>query len=152
MTITEILSWSGGGVFLLLTLVQIMPIKINPWSAIARALGKAINADVLKELREVQRSQQQTNARLDKQVQVEDERNADSQRERILRFNVELMRKERHTREDFIEILTVIDEYEHYCKLHPDYPNSRAVHAVANINRCYDERLEKNDFYSTDGE
>lgn len=150
MTLAEIFTYSGGGALLLLTLVQVAPIKLNPWNAIASWLGKALNADVLKELQEVKKSQEETNARLDKQVLVEDERNADAQREKILRFNVEVMRKLPHTREDFIEILRVIDEYERYCKSHPEYSNSRAIHAVANINRVYDERLAKNDFYKAD--
>ena len=31
---------------------------------------------------------------------------------------------------------------------HKDYENNRAVHAIANINRVYDERLAKHDFLS----
>ena len=151
MSITEILSCGGGGLVLLLTLIQITPIKVNPWTAVAKALGKAINADVLNELEEVKKTQRETKAQLDERVRVEDERNADAQREKILRFNVELMRNLPHTREDFIEILAVMDIYEHYCKEHPDYKNNRAVHAVANISRVYDERQEKNDFYKAGG-
>ncbi|MCD8216712.1 MAG: hypothetical protein LUD01_01470 [Clostridiales bacterium] len=146
MSLGEWIAGGGGIVFLLLSLIQIAPIKANPWSAIAKGLGKAINADVLRELEEVKKTQQETQAQLTKRVRVEDERNADSQRERILRFNVELMRNIRHTREDFIEILTVIDSYEEYCKEHEDYKNNRAVFAVKNIGRVYEDRLEKNDF------
>ncbi len=48
--------------------------------------------------------------------------------------------------------MSVIDEYERYCKEHPDYSNSRAVHAVSNINRVYDDRLTKNDFFKSGGD
>ncbi len=58
----------------------------------------------------------------------------------------ELLRNIPHTREEFIEILAEIDGYEAFCRAHPDYQNNRAVHAVANINRVYDERLQKHDF------
>ena len=51
-----------------------------------------------------------------------------------------------HTREDYIEILDVIDKYEKYCDSHKDYENNRAVHAIANVERCYDDRLKNNDF------
>ena len=44
MTIQEILAGGGGALLVLMTLVQIAPVKINPWSAIAKALGRAINA------------------------------------------------------------------------------------------------------------
>lgn len=146
MTLKEILTGSSLGLLALLTLVQIAPIKINPWSAIAKGIGKAFNADVLKSLDEVKAEQKNAQRRLDAHIKADDERDADRHRERILRFNNELLRDIDHTREDFIEILTVIDNYERYCKAHEDYKNNRAVHAIANIGRVYDERLQKHDF------
>ena len=50
MNIHEWIIGGGGLLCALLTLVQIAPVKINPWSAIAKAIGNAINADVLREL------------------------------------------------------------------------------------------------------
>ena len=45
MTAAEVLT--GGGIVLVaMTLIQISPIKLDPWSAIARAVGRAINKDV----------------------------------------------------------------------------------------------------------
>ena len=124
MTIREIAS--GGGIaFVVLTLVQIAPVKLNPWTWLARAIGRAINGDVIK---------------------TDDARNADFHRSKILRFNNELLRDIPHTQEDFIEILHEIDLYEKYCDTHPEYENNRATHAVANIKRVYDERLVKHDF------
>lgn len=152
MTLAEILGCSGGGIFILLTLIEIAPIKANPWGAIAKWFGRAINSEVLKELETVKQTQRQMQKQLEEHVLVDDERNADTQRERILQFNTELMRNAYHTREDFIEILAVIDFYEQYCKAHPDYKNNRAVHAVANIGRVYDERVRKNDFFKGETE
>ncbi|MDO4315117.1 MAG: hypothetical protein Q4C45_05015 [Oscillospiraceae bacterium] len=139
MSVQEILLSGGGFLFVLMTLVQIAPIKVNPWSAIAKAIGRAINADVLKDVSEVKKT-------LDDHIRVDDERNADAHRTRILQFNNELIRQLKHTREDFIEVLAEIDFYEKYCREHPEYPNSRAVHAIANIERVYDDRLKKGDF------
>ena len=31
-------------------------------------------------------------------------------------------------------------------QLHEDYPNNKCAHAISNISRVYDERLEKHDF------
>lgn len=139
MTIYEWLVGGGGLLAVLLTLVQIAPVKINPWSAIAKAIGNAINADVLRELDTVTQ-------KLDTHIRVDDERNADSYRTRILQFNNELLREIQHTREDFIEILAVIDDYESYCRDHKEYKNNRAVCAIENIKRVYMERLQKHDF------
>jgi len=129
----------AGALLALATVVEISPIKINPWSAIAKAIGRAINADVLAELK-------QTNEKLDEHIRADDERNADMRRTRILRFNNELIREIPHTKEDFIDVLADIDEYEAYCREHPTYKNNRAKHAIDNIGRAYDDRLHKHDF------
>ena len=126
MSIQEILAGGGGVLLVLMTIVQIAPVKINPWSSIAKALGRAINGEVMGKLEEMGQVQQNTQRRLD--------------------AHNELIRNIPHTREEFIEILAEIDGYEKFCKENPDYPNSRAVHAVANISRVYDERLQKHDF------
>lgn len=139
MSISELLAGGGGLVFILFSLVEIAPVKWNPWSALAKALGRAVNADLLKEL-------SATKAALEKHIQIDDERNADAHRGKILAFNTELLRGIEHTREDFIEVLAEIDQYESYCRTHPDYKNNRARHAVANIGRVYDDRLKKHDF------
>lgn len=130
----------------LLSLVEVSPIKINPWSGLAKWLGRAINGEVLESVEDVKRAQQDTRKALDEHIQSDDERNADTLRMRVLHFNNELLRGDRHTREDFIEILAVIDAYERYCKNHPNYRNNRASHAIANIGRVYDERLKLRDF------
>lgn len=145
MSLKEILL-SGGGLLVVLTVIEITPIKINPWSAVFKWLGKAINADVLSELNDVKAAQLATQDALDEHIRIDDERNADMHRQRILAFNNELLRDIPHTQEDFIEVLTEIDCYETYCSTHPDYKNKRAIHAVAHIGRVYDERLEKHDF------
>jgi len=146
MSLKEILLNGGGLLLLLMTVIQIAPIKINPWSAIAKWLGKAINTDVLHELDDVKKGQKDTREALDEHIRMDDERNADSHRQRILQFNNELLRDIPHTEEDFIEILAEIDFYEDYCQTHPEYKNNRAIHAIGHIGRVYDERLQKHDF------
>lgn len=146
MSLKEMLLSGGGLLLLLMTIIQIAPIKINPWSAIARGIGKALNASVLKEIEDVKKECTETKEVLDEHIRIDDERNADAHRQRILAFNNELLRDIPHTEEDFIEILAEIDFYEKYCETHPKYKNNRAVHAVAHIGRVYDERLQKHDF------
>ena len=100
---------------------------------------KDVDEKILTELSDIKGA-------LNEHIRVDDERNADSTRAYILRFNMELVREILHTREDFIEVLAKIDEYERYCRSHKDYRNNRAVSAIANIKRVYAERLEKRDF------
>lgn len=146
MELKEILLGGGGAALVLMTLIQIAPIKINPWSALAGMFGRALNAEVMAEIKKIEARQKQTQDQLANHIRVDDDRNADSHRQRILQFNTELLRDIPHTREDFIEILADIDFYEQYCLEHKDYKNSRAVHAIANIGRVYDDRLKKHDF------
>ena len=128
MSLKEIFLGGGGLLVVLLTLVEFAPIKINPWSALAKAIGRAVNADVLRELKSVKDD-------LSDHIRMDDERNADEHRARILRFNNELLRDIPHTKEEFIDVLADIDFYEHYCDEHKDYKNNRAIHAIANICR-----------------
>ena len=138
MSIQEILAGGGISLVAVLTLVQISPIKINPWSTLARAIGRAFNTDVTRELTEIK-------GKLDGHITMDDRRCADGHRTRILHFNNELLRSIEHTKEEFIEVLAEMDAYEDYCRSHPDYPNNRAVLAIENIRGNYKERLQKHD-------
>lgn len=139
MSIQEILLGGGGVLLFVMSVVQIAPIEIKPWSAIARAFGRAINAEVLRDLKTVKQD-------LTDHIRIDVERDADEHRARILRFNNELLRDIPHTKEEFIDVLADIDFYERYCRDHENYKNNRAVHAIANISRVYDDRLREHDF------
>ena len=139
MSIQEILLGGGGVLLFVMSVVQIAPIEIKPWSAIARAFGRAINAEVLRDLKTVKLD-------LTDHIRIDGERDADEHRARILRFNNELLRDIPHTKEEFIDVLADIDFYERYCRDHENYKNNRAVHAIANISRVYDDRLREHDF------
>ena len=146
MNMQDVLFSGAGVLVVLLSIIEIMPIKLNPWSALAKWLGRSINADVIKGLEAVKATQKETRERLETHISTDEKREVDHCRARILCFNNELLREIPHTREEFIEILKAIDEYERYCREHKDYANGRAVHAIANIGRVYDERLAKHDF------
>ena len=135
MSVQEIFASGGGLLLVIMTLVQISPIKINPWSW----FGKAINADLSNRLTEIEK-------KLDQHIDMDDQRTANTNRARILHFNNELIRDIGHTKEEFIEVLAEIDTYETYCKAHDDYKNNRAILAIENIRENYRERLKRRDF------
>ena len=105
----------GAGMFIalavFLSLVQIAPIKINPWDTILGWIGAKINAGVKKQLDAVS---QQSN------VQKEEFREfwIDYQREAILRFSRECSQDMSHSREEWNHILDIIKRYETFCSKH----------------------------------
>jgi hypothetical protein len=126
MSMYEIFANGGISVIIILSLIQIAPIKVNPWSAILRAVGRAINKDVLDTL---------------------DEEKANTRRYRIMRFDDEIRHnKEKHTEEHFNQILADIDYYEEYCAKHPEYPNNKSVSAIKNIKRTWEKCKRDNSF------
>jgi hypothetical protein len=125
LSLYELVTGGGGLLFIVLTVVQIAPVKVNPWSKIARAIGKALNGEVLDNL---------------------DEEKANTRRYRILRFDDEIRHKVRHTEEHFNQIMEDVDYYERYCKTHQNYENSKAVSAIKNVKQTWEKCKAENSF------
>ena len=125
MTVKEMLETSGGILFILSVLVQIAPIELNPWSALARYIGRALNREMMEKIEE-------------------DE--AITARYRIIRFNDELRHDVKHTEEHFNQLIDDIKTYENYCQSHPDFPNGKAVFSVSNIKKIYEKCVDEDLF------
>lgn len=152
MSLNEILA-SGGALLLFLMLVQITPIKVNPWSAVGkiigngmRVIGKSMNKDVMDKLESVQKELKELGEKHNKLERRMDKDDADGCRTRTLRFADELRRDVKHSEEFFNQILDDISDYERYCTEHPEYKNSKAVNAIAEIDKVYQKCMEKNSF------
>lgn len=121
----------GGGV--LASLIQISPVKLNPWSwlfnLIRRGLGLSELSDVVKNLY----------ARMDKEEAL-------NARRRILRFNDELLQDIKHSREMFDSVLDDVTTYEKYCQSNKDFKNQKATLAIENVNRVYKECMKEHSF------
>lgn len=125
MSMKEFVETGGSVLLIVLTLVQVAPIRINPWSAIARTIGKALNADLNEKM---------------------DANEAKTARYRILRFDDEIRHKMRHSKEHFDQIIEDVDTYECYCQDHPRFPNGKAVSATDNVKRTYEKCKDENSF------
>lgn len=75
-----------------------------------------------------------------------DEMHAISARVRILRASDDLRLGTKFSKEFFHQISDDITLYEQYCRENKDFKNNRAVQAIENINRVYQEKLKDNDF------
>lgn len=146
MNLSEILFSSSGVLLLLLTLVEITPLKINPWSTLAKHLGKAFNHAVIERLDKVEAQLKSTEDKLDGHIDKDAKDKAEEARAAVLRFNNELLRNIPHTREEYFDVLHNIDTYETFCDAHEHYENNRACFAIENIKNNYAARLKKHDF------
>lgn len=146
MILKEILSLFGGGVVGLLTLIQIAPIKVNPWSAILEWLGNQTNKALLAKMEAFEADMKGVKAEVDTIRDENREIHAKDCRVRILRFADEIYLGQSHSHEHFKQILGDITHYEKYCDAHPEFENQIAVAAIAQIKETYNERLKKHDF------
>lgn len=138
MEINSVLA--GGGILAaILTILQLAPIKINPWSWLARSIGKAVNKDLIDEVSGLKKSVDKLNTDLE-------ETKALSARTGILRFNDELLQGQRHSKEYFDQILEDISSYTKYCEAHKDFRNEKAKLAIENVERCYRKCMKDKDF------
>lgn len=153
MELQQILTWSGGGLLLILSFIKIPKIEINFWNWLARIVGKALNGDVMKKIDDIDGK---VSAMENKLTSVETTLNTHvredkldsirNTRARILRFHDELRHGTQHTEEHYNEILSDIDIYEDFCDQHKDYPNTKAEVAINGIKESYKECIKNNTF------
>lgn len=151
-----------------LTLIQISKLPWNPWSAIARGLGKALNAEFLSEVKELKTEVSDLRDDLDKRdaaltkqlKEIDDHRiedkeeakerdamqNAMTARYRLIRFADEIRQGVEHSQENFEQMLEDKDYYEQYCRDHPEFPNSKATSSIKLVQDTYDRCLKENKF------
>ena len=135
MTLSDLISCGALGLVVLLTLIQIAPIKIDPWSWI----GKAFNKDITEKVTKIDSRVKRLEGTVEEQAAIQ-------ARARILRFEEEIRRHVDHTKDNFDSVLKDCVSYEQYCRTHPDFQNGVTEPAVEHIRRNYSERLERNDF------
>lgn len=133
-------------VIIFLSLVQIVPIKINPWTKFFGWIGQTINKDVLAELKIVKEDLSGVHKELDSMKEAEEVREANAARNRILRFDDELRRKIEHSEEFWSQTLDDVTFYRNYCDSNDKYPNSKADVAMKNIEETYHEVKKENRF------
>lgn len=118
------------------TLVQIVPIKINPWTWLGRTIKHFFIGGLDTQLSDIKKE-------VDNIRDIIEEREAVLARTHILRFNDELLNNVHHTNEYFLQTLDDIQTYDRFCEKKPEFSNGRSIQAAENIKRTY-ERLFDN--------
>lgn len=127
---------------IVMSLVEVSPIKINPWSWI----GNVLNKDIIAKLDEHGKGMDELRKDVTSVKKEIRENTAISSRYRILRFDDEILHDTKHTKEHFDQILFDIDVYEEFCEEHPDFKNNLAVMAISHIKQVYQKCSTDNSF------
>lgn len=137
--IAKIASDNGGiiaiGIMVIMSLVEVAPIKINPWSWLGNTFNKGVICKIDKIEKDVAEVKQEVA-----------ESSAVTSRYRILRFDDEILHDVKHTKEHFDQILLDIDVYESFCDEHKDFKNNLAVMAIKHIKAIYQKCSADNSF------
>ena len=160
---------AGGGLTLAaaMTLVQISPIKLDPWTWLGKllrlgmkAVGRAFNADLadqvavlsggMDEMKADMASMKANVATVQEKVDVvqaaAEERAAIAARARILRFGDEVLHGVKHTQDHFESVLRDAQDYSDYCDIHPKFKNGVTEPTIQRIKTVYLKCLERHDF------
>lgn len=139
MTVGEIAKWVIGALIALSAIIQISPIKLNPWSWIAKKIGRAVNGEMIEKVSKLERDFSEMRDSLS-------ERDAKNARTKILRFGDELRRGLKHSKDSFDDILVSITEYENYCNKHEEFKNKITERTTKYIVEIYDKCMQENSF------
>ena len=100
MTAGEVAGWVVVVLIILFSLIQISPLRLNPWDSILGWLGRKINGETEKQLKELKK-------------QVQDMWVA-SHRQTVLTFAREARAGVEHSSDEWTNVLNIIAEYEQF--------------------------------------
>ena len=138
----QVVEWIGKNLWTIIIVIsifiQITPIKVNPWSALFKWIGKTITGNACSKI----------DGLIDKVGKIEKDvktNEKDRIRWEILDFANSCRNNRKHTRDEFQHIVALNDKYKRLLK---ETNDSNGVFEVEYnyIQDMYAERLEKNDF------
>ena len=134
------------GVIILLGFIKIPKIELNIWKWLGKAIGKALNAEVMTKISGIEKKVDTLEKNDESQTRIYNEDKARSARRRIIQFADEIRRKIDHSQEGFNIVLNDIKMYTDYCDNHPGFKNDQAKVSIKIIEDVYAECLKENKF------
>lgn len=123
-------------VIIVLSLVEVSKIKLNPWSALGKIIGKLLGIESVSN-------------KLDALEKKVDENQATTIRVRILHFEDELQSEKMHSKDSWDQVMDDIERYERYTSDHPKFKNNITVASIAHIKKMYSKLLEERAWTTT---
>ena len=106
-------------------LIEVSPIKINPWTRIKKMIQNFIGVQALSD-----------------KIDLD---NALRYRTEILKFGEECLEKN-FSQRSYEDMIDICDRYDDYCKLHPKFKNGVTIEHEKVIRDSYSEKLKTNSF------
>lgn len=131
---------------ILCTIIQVAPIKINPWDFLLGWIGERFNSSINKRINEVNKRVNNLEETIDKHIEKCDIDDWKKKRNYIIKFVNEGVNGARHTKESFENVIALCDEYEEYVKQNPNVHNGVINDSIYAIRTKYQEHLIKADF------
>lgn len=131
---------------ILCTIVQVVPIKINPWDFLLGWVGERFNSGINKRINEVDNRVNNLEKSIDSHIEKCDIDDWKKKRNDIIKFVNEGVNGARHTKESFENIIALCDEYEKYIDENPNVHNGVINDSMCAIRTRYQEHLIKADF------
>lgn len=139
-------------VVILMSLIQVAPLKLNPWTAIFKWISGIINKPILAKIDELNKRIDEVNNKindiekdLDDHIVASDRESLQRVRSSILSFGSSVISGRNYHKEQFDFIISECDKYERYCK-EKEIVNGVADATIKEIRRVYSIRLSEDGF------
>lgn len=159
--LTQLSGSNGVGVLLMiggiLSLIQISPLKINPWGWVAKQLRLWLLGDLPEKVDRLIRDYAEFRDVVPKKLDVlikdytefrvsVEQRQAADARSKIAIFSDEIYRGELHSKESFEQILEYVNFYLDYCDKHKGFRNNITDTSITVIQDTYKACLSSRKF------
>ena len=114
-----------------ITLIEVTPIKLNPWKWLFTIIGNLLYGDMRKDIKELKRDFEETKAQ--------------DKRWHILNFANNCRNGKLHSREEWNHVISELAEYEAYTEA-KDITNGVIEENSKYLRALYQERIKRNDF------
>lgn len=128
-----------------ITLIEIVPIKINPWGALLKWIGNVINAEDRKQIKELTDKVDGLEQDVRESKREREEDKAKQMRWRILDFANSCMHGNKHTREAWNHTIAELRDYEDYIE-RKDLSNGVIEETAVYLRTLYQENKRTNNF------
>lgn len=131
--------------FVVASIVQISPIKLNPWTALVNWLGKALNKPVIEKVEHVDKKIDEVDKKLNTHIAESENQILQTTRSEILSFGSSIISGKNYNKEKFDFMISKCDMYEKYCREN-NVANGVADATIREIRRIYGLRLSDGSF------